>query len=82
VERVTVDSKHIANRHLAAPALPGPGIRVDPRCDDPWTVIGSHPEQRPGRGRGRSLPCHNGPTPALRRLAAITPPRHGGVAFR
>jgi len=55
---------------------------VDLRCDDPSTVIGSHPEQRPGRGRGRSLPCHNGPTPALRRLAAITPPRHGGVAFR
>jgi hypothetical protein len=53
LERVTVESKHIANRHHAAPALPAQALEWTPAATTPAAVIGSH-EVEPGARRERS----------------------------
>src|ERR1019366_414098 len=50
-DRVTVESEHIASRHLVASALLARAFEWTPAATTPAAVIGSHHEQRRGRGR-------------------------------
>jgi hypothetical protein len=85
LEKVTVVPKHIASRNLAAPALPGPGIRVDPAATTTpaAAVIGSHDEQRRGRGRAgdryRDIASVSRRGPALLRFRAMRAPLRPGA---